>query len=223
MKGDSTSIAHVVFDMYTPATLAQEFTFQWATRGHPAVTSDAYEAAAATLRGMAGRLTALTVPRASNEHLWGMLEAGPQLAGALSSLRLGFSIDEELWRLHAATHAVLAVSARLQHLDLGMGSDMYYESYSAAQMQAADAALQHMMRSLPRCQSLRLSCCGVVSHQVIGRELLRAAPDLLSLTFCIGHLDEQVNHCVARDVACHRVHCRPVLQHCRSSGLHLLC
>ena len=60
MKGDSRSIPHVVFDMYTPATLAQEFTFQWATRGHPAVTSDAYEAAVATLRGMAGRLTALT-------------------------------------------------------------------------------------------------------------------------------------------------------------------
>ena len=157
-----------------------------------------------------------------------MLEAGPQLAGALSSLRLGFSIDEELWRLHAATHAVLAVSARLQHLDLGLGPYTYYEHYSAAQMQAADAALQHMMRSLPRCRSLRLSCCGVVSHQIIGRELLRAAPHLLSLTFCIGHLDEQVSPTAhfslhRLGVACHPVNCRPVLQHCRSSGLHMLC
>jgi hypothetical protein len=172
------------------ATLAQEFTFEWpwATQRHPVVGSDAYEAAAATLRGMAGRLTALAVPRASDEHLWSMQEAGPQLAGALSSLRFCFDIGEGLWRLHAATYAVLAVAARLQHLDIRLGFGHYYEYYSAAQIQAAEALFQHLMRSLPHCHSLRLSCCGAVSHQVIGSEVLHAVPDLLSLTFRIGHL-----------------------------------
>jgi hypothetical protein len=190
MRGHSKSKPHTLFDV--PMPLLQEFTFEWATKGHPVVTSEAYEAAAATLRSMASRLTALTVQHASDEHLWGMMEAGPQLASTLSSLRFGFEIGEGLWRLHVATHAVLAASARLQHLDLGLGFGHYYEYYSAAQIEAAEELFQHLMRSLPHCHSLRLSCCGAVSHQVIGSELLHAVPDLLSLTFRIGHLNEQV-------------------------------
>lgn len=111
---------------------AQVFTFQWVAQRHTSVIGGAYEAAAATLRGMAGRLTALTVPDASDEHLWGMLEAGPQLAGALSSLSFDFGVGKGPWRLHAATHAVLAVSATLQHLDLGLGSGRFYQECSAA-------------------------------------------------------------------------------------------
>ena len=167
----------------------QEFTFEWVTQRYTAVASGAheYEAAVATLRGMAGRLTALVVPSPAAEHLTtaALQAAGPQLAGALSSLCFDFAIGDTV-QLRDATRAVLAVSAGLQRLDLGLASIGSNRNYSAAEVTAADAAFQHLMRSLPCCQSLCLDVCGAVSHQAMGRELLLRGPDLVSLTLCTG-------------------------------------
>ena len=169
--------------------LAQDFTLEWTAPEHAELSLDAAEA---TLRGMAGRLTALVVPYAADEHLFGMQEAGPQLAGALSSLSFNFSVGEGLWRFQAATRAVLAASAGLQHVHLGLVPCQYPEAHSAAQIQAADAAFRHLMRSLPCCQSLRLDARGAVSQQAIGSELLLRGPDLVSLSVRISQVDEQV-------------------------------
>jgi hypothetical protein len=142
---------------------------------------------------MAGRLTALAMPCGANqEHLWALRETGPQLASALSSLSFSFR-DGSPMQLHAAADAVLSMSARLQHLDLGLGSYGQYTEYSISEVQAADAVFQHLMRSLPCCQSLCLGACGALSHQTMGRELLHRGPDLVSLTLRTGHFDEQVS------------------------------
>jgi hypothetical protein len=178
------------------ATCTQEFTFEWVTQSYTRVASGAYEseAAAATLCGMAGRLTALIVPSPAAERLTmaALLAAGPQLAGALSSLSFSFAIGDTM-QLRPATHAVLALSAGLQRLDLGLGSIGSNRDYSATEVTAADAAFQHLMRSLPCCQSLHLGACGAVSHQAMGRELLQCGPDLASLTLRTGQVDEQVS------------------------------
>lgn len=119
--------------------LAQEFTFLWVPHGHTSDIGAAYDAAAATLWGMVGRLTALTMPYGANhEHLWALRETGPQLASALSSLSFSFG-DGSPMQLHAAADAVLSMSARLQHLDLGLGSYGQYADYSISEVQAADA------------------------------------------------------------------------------------
>ena len=174
--------------------LAQEFTFLWVTYKHTSDIDAAYEAAAATLRGMAGRLTALTMLHTAGlEHLWAIRDAGPQLAGALTSLSFSFG-HGNLVQLHTAADAVLAVSARLQHLDLGLAAYSQYAEYSASDVHAANAVFQHLMRSLPCCQSLRLGACGPSSHQAIGRGLLQHGPHLVSLTLYTGQFDEQVRH-----------------------------
>ena len=179
----------------THATFAQEFTLEWVTQRYTVVVSSAheYEAAIATLCGMAGRLTALVVPSPAAEHLTtaALLEAGPQLAGALTSLSFSFCVGNMV-QLHAATRAVHAVSAGLQRLNLGLGASSVGD-HSAAQVTAADAAFQHLMRSLPCCQSLRLGVCGAVSHQAMGRGLLLRGPDLVSLTLHTGQFNEQVS------------------------------
>jgi hypothetical protein len=176
--------------------LAQEFAFLWVTHKHMTDIGAAYEAAAATLHGMAGRLTALTMSHAAgHEHLWAILEAGPQLARALTSLSFSFS-HASMVQLHNAADAVLAVSARLQHLALGLGAyGGQFAEYSASEVQAADAVFQHLMRSLPCCQSLCLGACGPLSHQAIGRELLQRGPHLglVSLTLYTGKFDEHVS------------------------------
>ena len=169
---------------------AQEFAFEWATPRHAELS---LEAADATLRGMAGRLTALVVPNAADEHLWGLQQAGPQLAGALSSL--SFNLSEQLSCYHAATHAVLAVSAGLQHVQLGLEPESDDEGHSDTEIQAADAAFRNLMRSLPCCQSLRLYACGAVSYQAMGRELPNLGPDLVSLTLSICQFDDWVSTC----------------------------
>jgi hypothetical protein len=171
--------------------LAQEFTFEWATPEHAELC---FEEADATLRGMAGRLTALVVPNAEEEHLWAMQQAGPQLAGALSSLSFKFS--EELSCFHAATHAILAVSAGLQHVHLGLDSEPRDFGFSDTEIQAANAAFQHLMRSLPCCQSLCLNACGAVSYQAMGRELLHRGHDLVSLTLNFVQIDDLVSTCL---------------------------
>jgi hypothetical protein len=176
----------------THAIDTQEFTFEWETQRHAVVTSGAneYEAATATLCGMAGRLTALVAA----EHLAtaALLEAGPQLAGALTSLSFSFAVNDTV-QLRAASRAVLAVSAGLQRLKLGLGSIGSSRDYSAAEVTAADAAFQHLMRSLPCCQSLRLGACGAVSHQAMGRELLLRGPDLVCLDLHTGRFNGQVS------------------------------
>ena len=147
--------------------------------------------------------------------------AGPQLAGALSSLSFSFELGEKLlFRMLAAQEIVLAVSARLQHLELGLGAARYYTYYSAIDVSVSDAAFEDLLRSLPCCQSLRLSCCGAVSDQTIGRELPRAVPDLLSLTLSTGYLDEEVSTTAQRSLHCphvarHLVGCRLLLHHRR--------
>ena len=144
---------------------------------------------------MAGRLTALTVLSAASTHLIAMLEAGPQLAGALSSLSFSFDIGSGLSRFHTATATILALSAGLQHVNLGLGSTGQYEheNYSTIEVQLYDAAFQQLMRSLPCCQSLRLGYCCAVSRQAMGRELLRRAPDLVSLDLHTGQCTQQVS------------------------------
>jgi hypothetical protein len=186
--------------------LAQEFTFEWATHEHDELS---VEGAEATLRGMAGRLTALIVPDAAEEHLLAMQQAGPQLAGALSSLSFKFS--EQLSCFHAATHAILAVSAGLQHVHVGLDSEPSDLGYSDAAIQAAEAAFQDLMRSLPCCQSLCFNACGAVSYQAMGRELLRRGPDLVSLTLSIEQIDDLVSTCphdTLPNVSYHPVDCR---------------
>jgi hypothetical protein len=194
-------------------TSAQEFTFEWVTQRYTVVAIGAYEyeAASATLRGMAGRLTALVVPSPAAEHLTmaAVLAAGPQLAGALTSLSFSFGAGDTV-QLHAATRAVLAVSAGLQRLNLGLGSIGSHQDYSAAWVTAADAAFQRLMRSLPCCQSLRLGVCGAVSHQAMCRELLRRAPDLVCLTVHTGRFNGRVSTDPScswhhRDAPCHSV------------------
>jgi hypothetical protein len=173
-------------------TFAQEFAFQWVTLRYTVPGNGTYQTAAATLRGMAGRLTALLVPSPAAEVLCtaALLEAGPQLAGALTALSFSFCVSDTE-QLRAATRAVLAVSSGLQRLNLELGACSIGD-YGAAQVKAADAAFQHLMRSLPCCQSLRLGTCGAVSHQAMGRELLLRGPDLVSLTLRIYKFDEQV-------------------------------
>jgi hypothetical protein len=206
----------------THAIHVQEFTFTWVTRKYTVVASGAYqyEAAAATLRGMAGRLTALVVPLPAAEHLTmaALLAAGPRLAGALSSLCFDFAAGDTV-QLRAATRAVLAVSAGLQRLDLGLASIGSKTDYTAAEVQAADALFQHLMRSLPCCQSLCLDACGAVSRQAMGRELLLRGPDLVSLTLCTGQVDEQVSpdpQCSLHhpNISRHLVGCRLILHRC---------
>ena len=201
---------------------AQEFTFEWAIQRHTVVIIGALEAAAATLRGMAGRLTALTVPLTAAEYpvdiQAALLQAGPQLAGTLSSLSF-FFVYGNLVELHAAAAAIRILSAGLQRLELGLAFPSARNDYSTAEVQAADAAFQGLMRSLPCCQSLRLGARGAVSHQAIGRELLHATPDLVSLTLSISHLDELVSPCPHYSlhrphVSTHPVDCRLGLRHC---------
>ena len=199
------------------------------TRRYTVVASGAYqyEAAAATLRGMAGRLTALVVPSPAAEHLTtaALQAAGPQIAGALSSLCFDFAIGDTV-QLRAATRAVLAVSAGLQRLDLGLASIGSKPDYTAAEVQVADAAFQHLMRSLPCCQSLCLYACGAVSHRAMGREPLLRGPDLVSLTLCTGQVDEQVSpdpQCSLHhpDISRHPVGCRLKLHRCCLSAAKL--
>lgn len=143
---------------------------------------------------MAGRLTALTVLSAASTHLFAMLEAGPQLVGALSSLSISFDIGSGLSRFGVAAATILALSAGLQHLNLGLGSGgQYHENHSRIEVQLYDAAFQQLMRSLPCCQSLRLGYCLAVSRQAIGRELLRRASDLVSLDLHTGQCTQQVS------------------------------
>jgi hypothetical protein len=207
----------------THATLAQDFTFEWVTQRYTMVASSAYEyeAAITTLCGMAGRLTALVVPSPAAEHLTStaLLAAGPLLVGALSSLSFSFAIGDTV-QLYAATHAVLAVSAGLQRLDLGLGSIGSKKQYSAPEIQGADALFQHLMRSLPCCQTLCLGACGALSHQAMGRELLQHEPHLVSLTLHTGQFDEQVSTDPSRafhhhpGASCHPVDRMPKLQQC---------
>jgi hypothetical protein len=187
------------------AIYAQDFTLKWAIPERMMIIRAAdYAAAAATLRGMAGRLTALVVPctRAALLAQAALVETAPQLAGALSYLSFKFSISNTE-QLCAATHAILPLSAGLRQLDLGLGELGQIKDYSTVEVHAADAAFQHLMRSLPCCQSLRLAACGAVSHQAMGRELLCAAPDLVSLELCTGHFNEQVSTSAAqRSIIC---------------------
>ena len=206
----------------THAIHVQEFTFTCVTRRYTVVANGGHNhQAAATLCGMAGRLTALVVPSPAAMPLTtaALLVAGPQLAGALTSLCFDFAIDDTA-ELRAATRAVLAVSAGLQRLNLGLATSIGSDGdYTAAEVQAADAAFQHLMRSLPCCQSLCLGACGAVSHQAMGRGLLLRGPDLVSLTLCTGQVDEQVSpdpQCSLHhpDISRHPVGCRLMLHRC---------
>ena len=107
-------------------------------------------AAAATLQTIAGRLTALSVLPVNAIQLAAMRQAGPALAGALTSLHLDYSIDDAQRDMQAVAAAVQGIAAGLQHVDIELSSGPCFMN----PCQAADAAFLELMRSLPCCQHL---------------------------------------------------------------------
>lgn len=169
------------------AAALQEFTLVWLVK----LNGFTLEAAAATLNGMAGRLTALKMPPASVHHFAAVQQAGPALAGALSSLSFDISTSHPQNDLRAAAEAVRGLAAGLQHVELGLDT-MSTWAPDTATIREVDAAFRELMRSLPSCQRLRLGSCHAISRRAMREEVLRHAPDLLSLRTQHGEVHEQV-------------------------------
>jgi hypothetical protein len=174
----------------------QAFTFLWLDDRHQ--YGPGYEAAAATLHSMAGRLTALEVPRTTPAILAAMQQAGPALSQSLSFLSFGTDSSEPQEDLRMAAQAVQALAAGLQHVELTFMT--WRKISSAAEVQAADAALEQLMRSLPCCQRLHLGLGRCISPEAVRGALLHHAPYLRSVNLCSRNgrsssrgLDEQVS------------------------------
>ena len=168
----------------------QKFTFCWQLLD--VHSYGIIEAAAATLRSMAGRLTDLEMWCGAPQLLTALQQAGPSLAESLSSLCFDINTTNPQHDFRAAAQAVRGVAAGLQHVELELAADPA-QNWNAAQIQAADAGFAELMRSLPTCQRLDLDLCGCVSQQAVRQALLRNAPHLLTFSTGRGHGYEQVS------------------------------
>jgi hypothetical protein len=153
------------------------------------------EAAAATLHSMAGRLTALNMPLATAELMSAVQQASAALFTSLSSLSFVLHVDKPEHDLHSAAQAVRGLAAGLQHVELGLIAEFDGDqSWNAAEVQAADAAFEKVICSLPSCQHLDLSLDDCVAPEAEHRALLHHAPHLLFVGLQSHHdLHEQVS------------------------------
>jgi hypothetical protein len=161
------------------------------------------EAAAATLHSMAGRLTALNMPLATAELMSAVQQASAALSKSLSSLSFILYVDTPEHDFHSAAQAVRGLAAGLQHVELGLIAESDHDqSWNAAEVQAADAAFEELICSLPSCQHLDLSLDECVFPEAENRALLHHAPHLLFVGLQSDHdLHEQVNSARAVCVA----------------------
>jgi hypothetical protein len=167
----------------------QRFTFCWQLDVPSSFIN--IEAAAATLRSMAGRLTDLEMWCCAPELLTALQQAGPALAKSLSSLCFNVHTSDPQRDFCAAAQAVRGIAAGLQHVEIGLAA-YSGQNWSASQHQAADAAFVELMRSLPVCQRMGLHLGGCVSLQAQRQGLLHHAPHLLTLNIGSRHGYEQV-------------------------------
>jgi hypothetical protein len=171
----------------------QEFTFLWQLDFSLDHGISDVEAAAVTLYSMAGRLTALNMPLATAELMSAVQQAGAALSTSLSSLSFVLHVDTPERDFHSAAQAVRGLAAGLQHGELGLIAEEP-SSPSAAELQAADAAFEELICSLPSCQHLDLSLDDCVSPEAEHRALLHHAPHLLFVGLQSRHdLHEQVS------------------------------
>ena len=159
----------------------QTFTFLWLLTAATGYGPQFWEAAA-TLPSMAGRLTALEVPRATPAILAAMRQAGPALSRSLTSLSFRTDSTEPQEDLRMAAEAVQTLAAGLQHVELGFKT--WRCGNSAAEVQAADESLEQLMRSLPCCQRLHLGLSKCISLEAVHAALLHHAPHLRSMDLC---------------------------------------
>ena len=196
----------------------QEFTFLWLLDLSRDDGVDV-EAAAATLHSMAGRLTALNVPRATPGLLPAIHQTGAALSKSLTSLSFILRFGHPEHAFHSAAQAVRGLAAGLQRVELGLIAENILFP-SAAEVQAADAAFKELICSLPSCQHLNLSLEDCVSSEAEHWALLHHAPHLLSVGLQSRHnLHEQVNF------ACVCCICHQFSSGCNlmvGSGLHLI-
>lgn len=185
-------------------SFVQKFTFLWCPYNFNAEEFDEddfnlEEAAAATLHSMAGRLTALvlqtTEPEFATALMTALRQAGPALSESLSSLKLQMTVVSPEHNFRIAAQAVRGLAPQLQHIELGLTIDPGWTG-SPANVQAADAAFEELIRSLPSCPQLclsgfdKLKC---VSPQVEHWALLHHAPHLRCVVVDRGaDLQEQV-------------------------------
>ena len=173
----------------------QEFTFLWQLDFSLDHGMNNVEAAAATLHSVAGRLTALNMPLATAELMSAVQQAGAALSKLLSSLSFVLHVDKPEHDFLSAAQAVRGLAAGLQHVELGLIAESDHDqSWNAAEVQAADAAFEELICSLPSCQHLDLSLDDCVSPEAEHRALLHHASHLLSVGLQSTHdLHEQVS------------------------------